>query len=156
MIRIVWTLFDSPLFDPSGGHYIGFTWRTWYLYGIQCFDWYHPIFRVKRDILMNDSIAFVSDVSSITCARVFRYNKNYPQGRRYRDCIPYKRWQPKQISSVFPDRMPEKRNKAARKKSIEEILRRLRCIWSMAWFSCRRLLSFVVSHGKSCWITEER
>lgn len=30
------------------------------------FDWYRPIFRVKRDSLMNDSIAFVLDVSSIT------------------------------------------------------------------------------------------
>lgn len=33
-VSIVRTPFDLPLFDPSGGHYIGFTWRSWYLFGV--------------------------------------------------------------------------------------------------------------------------
>lgn len=120
-ISIVRTPFDSPFFDPSGGHYIGFMWRSWYLFGVWRFDWYHPIFCVKRDILMNDSIAFVLDVSSITHAPEFFDIIKIIHGHRYRDHLPYKQWQPKQISNVFLYRA-EKGTKQQWKKSREEIL----------------------------------
>lgn len=70
-MSIVQLSFDSPLFELSAIIYyyiaiISVSCSILDICSVSRFDWYRPIFRVKRDSLMNDSIAFVLDVSSIT------------------------------------------------------------------------------------------